>query len=127
MATKTIYLTTPQKNDFLFWTVATQCFNLGTVIIRDDATLYATIRKTSTSTSLQVLEQSTKQYTGTKGLRVEIDIPASDHIKVASEAVQPIEAGGKTVGCCYNFCIEDYIDEDYNDFYINIVSWNKKW
>lgn len=126
MATKTIYLTQPQKNDFLFWTIASQCQFTGTVVIRDNATIYSTVRKTSESTDVQVLEQSTRQYTGVDGLRVEINIPLSINIKVASESASPIKVGDKTVGCCYNLCIEDYIDDDYNDFYINIVAWNKK-
>ena len=32
----------------------------------------------------------------------------------------------RKVGYVYDFCIEDWTDDDYNDVYVNIVGWAKK-
>lgn len=126
MAKEVIYLKAPKNQDFLFWTVCSQCQFLGTVVIRDDQTVYTVIRKVSPSTDVQVLEQSSRQYLGTSGLRVEIDVPVANHLWIASKEGTPISAEGIGIGNFYNLCIEDSYDRDYNDFYINIVAWHKK-
>lgn len=126
MASKTIFLPDVKNGDFLFWTVTSQCQFLGSIRILDDRQLYTRIPKNDPDVRMQVLEQSYKTYTGGPNLRVEIDIPRAAHVYVAEEKGQPIQGGGNTVGYCYNFCVEDYYDADYNDFYINVVAWNKK-
>lgn len=56
----------------------------------------------------------------------------TDECNEASELKASIGANtitdnsGVTVGHSYEFCIEDWEDEDYNDIYVNVVAWNKK-
>ena len=100
MAKKKFNLTEIKKGYNIAWTVCSQCLFTGTITLTDDAgTVYFQYPKTNSSTSYQVLGQGHRDFTG--------DVLYL-HVEV------------------YSFCIEDSTDEDYNDFYINIVGWAKK-
>jgi hypothetical protein len=44
-----------------------------------------------------------------------------------SESTEPIRKNdGAIVGYVYDYCVEDGVDNDFNDFYINIASWHSK-
>lgn len=122
----TYYLREFKNNDFMLWSVCSQCYNTFTVTIRDDSKVYATIPKRTTSTSLQKLEQNSAFYTGGNNLRVEIyfDNPRAD-VDNSPVSGGILDKQANTVGYSYTFCIEDADDKDYNDAYITIVGWRK--
>lgn len=126
MATKTFNLSEVKTGNFIFWTVCSQCQNLGTVVIRDNTKVYATIKKNSCSTQFTLLAQDHNIYTGGSNFRIEVDIPNSKTIDSSSQSYAITDKEMNSVGHGYNICIEDAGDKDYNDIYIDFVAWNKK-
>lgn len=65
-----------QKGDYMVWSVCSQAERNALVVLRDDKTVYATIKKTSHSTELQDLTNGTKGcfYGGGGNLRFEVTI-----------------------------------------------------
>lgn len=124
---ETYYLQEFKKGDFMLWSVCSQCRNKFTVVIRDDSTTYATIKKTDTSVELEKLSQNSAFYKGGENLRIEITFEdKSVDIKESIVCGGIVDGHSKTVGYSYTYCLEDYIDEDYNDIYISVIAWNKK-
>jgi hypothetical protein len=115
-----------EKNDYMCWHVCSQCYNLGTVVLRDDSTQYFTAEKTSTSTDLQHIAKGGDFYKGGSNLRFEINIPASKNITASVSRDGITDGKGANVGALNTFCVEDSTDQDYNDLYINIAAWHKK-
>lgn len=127
MATVTLKLDRIRRGDFIFWTVCTQSYFYADIVISDDQRIYARMSKQKRSPELQVLEQSFSTYTGAPGLQVEINIPESESIMISDHDQMPItDNTAAEIGYCYNFCIEDGTDRDFNDIYINIVAWKNR-
>jgi hypothetical protein len=47
-------------------------------------------------------------------------------LDVSSSSNAILDKQSNTVGFVYDYCVEDWLDKDYNDYYINIVGWTKK-
>lgn len=127
MANKeTYFLREFKKGDYMLWSVCSQCYNLFTVVIRDDTKIYKMISKTSTDCTLQKLEQGGDFYTGGANLRVEL-IFNDGNVDIRESIVSGgiTDRRANTVGYTYSYCIEDAWDNDYNDAYINVVAWRK--
>lgn len=116
-----------KKNDYMVWHVCTQCLNLGKIVFKDDSKTYFSVEKSSYSTDLQHIGQGGAFYEGGSNLRIELTVYNSGVDQKASiNSFGITDNVGGIVGNGYNFCIEDGTDNDYNDFYINVVAWNKK-
>ena len=126
MAKKEFKLTEIKKGYNIAWTVCSQCLFTGTITLTDNAgKVYFQYPKTNRSTSYQVLGQGYHDFTGDV-LYLYVDIPESAEINQSITANNVTDSHAGKVGQVYSFCIEDSTDEDYNDFYINIVGWAKK-
>ncbi len=126
MAKDTKFLRNFKKGDYLVWSVCSQCYYTGKVTMKDDTKTYFTAEKTSPITSLQNLGKGSVDYAGGANLRIEIDVPQSTGLDVTNQSSAILDKKSNNVGFVYDFCVEDSDDDDYNDFYINIVGWNKK-
>lgn len=126
MAKKEFKLTEIKKGYNIAWAVCSQCLFTGTITLTDNAgKVYFQYPKTNRSTSYQVLGQGYHDFTGDV-LYLYVDIPESAEINQSITANNVTDSHAGKVGQVYSFCIEDSTDEDYNDFYINIVGWAKK-
>lgn len=124
---ETFYLAEFKNNDYMLWSVCSQCYNTFTVRILDDKKEYAKVKKSNTSTDVQKLEQKADFYGGGGNLRVEVEF--NDHSVDIKESIISggvVDAHSNTVGYSYTYCLEDWEDEDYNDVYITITAWRKK-
>lgn len=127
MAKKEFNLTEIKKGYNIAWYVCTQTASTPlTVKLSDEnGKQYFSCSKNNGSTNLQILNQGHADVMG-ESLKLEIDIPASKEIKQSITANNVTDSVANKVGQVYAFCIEDWIDEDYNDIYVNIVGWSKK-
>ncbi len=126
MASQKYILMEIKKGYNLSWYVCSQCYYTGTIKLYDDTgKVYFTCSKTSGSTSYQSLAQGHDDFTGNE-LYLSVEIPQSTKIQQSITANSVTDAHAVKVGQVYGFCIEDYNDEDYNDFYIDVVGWAKK-
>ncbi len=124
--TLTLYLNNIQANDFMTWNVFTQCGNTGKVVLRDDDKPYFEAKKDTHGGDLQHLCHGGARYDGGKNLRVEVTVDTTVEIDVSKVLGVITDKESHTVGFVYDFFVEDDIDNDYNDFSINIASWKKK-
>jgi len=126
MSTTTQFLRQFKKGNFMCCNVCTQCYNTGTVTVKDDRKTYFVAKKTTTSTALQHLLSAGADYEGGNNLRVEFQVDTHAALDVAAFSNAILDKKGEVVGHVYSFCLEDSFDADYNDFYVNIVAWDKK-
>jgi hypothetical protein len=115
-----------KKGDYMCWHVCSQCANTGSVVLRDDSTVYFEAKKASRSTDLQHLKQGGAYYTGGTNLRVEFTVDTGTELQTSSSGDGILDNKGRNVGFIYTFCIEDSVDSDFNDFYVNVVAWKRK-
>jgi len=129
MGTKAIYtLDTFKKTEFMYWTVSSQAGSKATIILRDDNKIYFTAKKLVEDWNLLTLEQGCARYDGGRNLRIEIEV--YDHpeifIKQSINSYNITTDTAVTVGSGFNICVEDHLDNDFNDYFISIVAWKKK-
>lgn len=127
MAKKEFNLTEIKKGYNISWYVCTQTASYPVAVeLRDDSgKVYFNEPKKNGSTELQVLAQGHEDCVG-NNLKLIVDIPNSKEIKQSITANNVTDSVANKVGQVYAFCIEDWVDEDYNDVYINIVGWLKR-
>ena len=127
MANSTMmFLENFQKGDYMCWHVCSQCSNRGTVILRDNDKVYFTADKKDYNMSIQHLSEGFAQYTGGRDLRIEITVHENCNLHVSMSGDAILDTKGRNVGFIYDYCVEDGSDDDFNDFFINIVAWRKK-
>lgn len=115
------------KNDYMVWHVCTQTSSKGKVELKDDTQTYFSIEKGNTRADLQHLIQGGSFYTGGAHLRLEVTIYNTTSKQDASVTSAGINTrSGENVGITYNICVEDAVDMDYNDYYINLAAWRKQ-
>lgn len=120
----TIKLDSFDTGEYLSWFVTTQAAYTVHVKLKDDSNVYIDDSKSNISI-MPPLAVDSKQYKG-KNLVLEIYIPQSNDVKVIPSMTSIITDTGKVVGHSFTCCGEDWIDGDYNDFYINIVGWKSR-
>ncbi len=114
-----------EKGECLSCFVATQASNRITVTLKDDTNEYFKWTDKDNSARTAVEAVGNKIYAGSN-LVLEISIPQSSGIKTIPSMVDIITETGRVVG--HNFCCsgEDWKDDDYNDFYVNVIGWKSK-
>lgn len=114
------------KGYFLAWNVSTQCWNSVNVTLKVGNTVYFTGGKDNRNTGLQMIAQGgrTHDCDGAPILTITVNEASTLKQNVTSGAINNHRAC--KIGYIYNFCIEDYTDDDYNDVYVNIIGWEKK-
>ncbi|MCD8136346.1 MAG: hypothetical protein LUH01_10535 [Parabacteroides gordonii] len=118
-----------KKGDYMVWSVCSQAERTAMVELKDDSYVYATINKTSHSTELQDLTSGTKGclYKGGRNLRFEVTIFDASAPQQGCKSVNGIlDKKARFVGRTMSICIEDGIDNDFNDLYITLTSWKNK-
>lgn len=120
----TIELKEFETGEYLSWFVTSQAANKVTVTLRDDKTQYFSESKDTTNIE-PPLAVGSNRYVG-KNLVLEISIPQSDEIRPLPAMHPIISDTGKVLGHSFTCCGEDWSDNDYNDFYINLVGWKSK-
>ena len=129
MATKaTYFLQNISSGNFMLWNVCSQAGSKAKIVLKDDTKVYFTIEKKTFDHNLIKLGQDSADYKGGSNLRLEIEV--TDHpdldIRQSINSYNITDQKSNIVGCGYAYCIEDHEDDDYNDYYIDIVAWNKK-
>lgn len=125
MAKKEYKLPEIKAGMFMCWNVCTQTSAKHTITLKDKTgKSYFVYTKDNTSASYQFLGQGNSDVKGE--LILTVDCPESAELKQSIDANTITDSSGGTVGHGYEFCIEDWTDEDYNDVYIDIVAWSKK-
>lgn len=114
------------KGYFLAWNVSTQCANTVNVSLKVGNTEYFSANKTDSNAKLQLIGQGSRVHDcdGTPVLTITINESSEIKSSFTSGAINDQRA--RKIGYVYDFCLEDGIDDDYNDVYINIVGWAKK-
>lgn len=101
------------------------CGSTGTIVVKDDSKTYATFNKTSTSDKYQYLGNASATYAGGENLRVEINVAHSGiqiDIKQIVNNNNLVDSNGNIVGTVYVIAIEEWTDNDYNDYVITIIA-----
>lgn len=106
------------------WFVTTQAAYNVHVYLRDNSRPYINNGQ-STTDPMPPLSYGSAEKIG-KNLVLEISIPQSEEIRALPSMHTIITETGKVVGHSFTCCGEDWKDNDYNDFYIHIVSWNSR-
>ncbi len=122
----TYFLPNIKANDYILWHVCSRTASMATIVLKDDKKTYFTANKTNDSVVLQWLAQNADTYTGGANLRIEIELKGDKenwNIKQSINSYNITDQQAKIVGCGYGFCVEDWEDNDYGDYCINVVAW----
>lgn len=122
--TVTIRLDEFETGEYLSWFVTTQAAYKVTVTLKDDKNVYFSEDKESIAIK-PPLSVGSEVYAG-KNLVLEVSIPQSEDVRVLPSMNTMITDTGKILGHALTCCGEDWTDNDYNDFYINLVGWKSK-
>lgn len=126
MANKVITFEGHKKGYNLCWYVCTQSWSKSVIRLYDNkGKEYFVVNKNLNDSSFHVWSQGNADFTGDK-LFLSIDIPDSKEIKHSLMDTNINDSKGEQIGHVNALCIEDYIDEDYNDIYVNVTGWSKK-
>lgn len=120
----TIQLGKFEKGEYLSWFVTTQAANEVTVTLKDSKKTYFSAKKKSINIA-PPLAVGNADYVGSN-LVLEVSIPQSKEIRSIPSMNTIISDTGKVLGHSFTCCGEDWIDDDFNDFYVNIVGWKSK-
>lgn len=123
-----------RNGDAVFISACSQCASKATITFNglDKAIV---LKKTNSSCNLQRLEGEYSAIKRGVPLSFSIDIFDQDGIdeknkvmKVTQHITVLTDKDGKEQGVCYVYNIEDVAngDEDFNDYYINVVAWHRK-
>ena len=126
MASRTIKLTNIKEGTFLSWFATTQADFNTTMVLKDSKKTY--FDKTRKDTNIEPpMAQGSGYYTG-KDLEVTINVPKAkdEDFKTFINTFTLLDPSGKEVGYSFTVCGEDYTDNDYNDFYLNVMAWKSK-
>lgn len=125
MAKLNFYLSEFSKNDFLFWTVSTQCEKVVCVRLIVNGKVFFEAKKTDSDKTLKVIRQD---YGTIAADNPELYIEVDDSTSLQQSIVSGLIADNKKqrVGFVYDYCIETGDDNLFNDVYINVVGWKRK-
>jgi hypothetical protein len=104
------------------------CGSTGTITLLDDSKTYATLKKDDVGINTRFLGYGSGIYDGAPNLRVELNI---SHVNYAIK-LKPLvnhwtisDCNGAIKGGVYNIAVDDWTDDDYNDYVITVVSTKK--
>jgi hypothetical protein len=121
MAQQVIPLTLINQGWYMSWFMATQAaFNIC-VTLKDSGQTYVDNRCRQ-STSFGVLDQGFSRVGGSN-MSLTVDIASSDKILVVNHPVVVPNVKGIVVAQGYVLAFEDADDQDFNDLYCTIMSW----
>lgn len=112
------------KGYFISWFVTTQAANNVTVTIKDNKHEYLLNSKQSTDIRPE-LGVGADIVKG-DGLKVIVRVDNAKHLIGSPHSNDITTDNGTVVGKEFTLCLEDYIDEDYNDVAISIIGWKSK-
>lgn len=127
-ATSQCILTNVKRGQRMTMSATSNCWSIGTIILKDDADTYITLDNDEATNTHQILGIKSKKYKGGKNLRVEIKIESSKYdinIKQFVSNTNMINSAGEIIGNIYTIAIEDLSDNEYNDFVITVLITNK--
>jgi hypothetical protein len=124
MAKKTLKLSNLQRGEFMSFFATTQAAFSITLKLYDDQTTYFEATRSSTDIN-PPLADGNAFYVG-NDLSLEITINSSNEIRQFINTFSLLTPKGDEIGHSYTVCGEDSIDEDFNDFYVNVMGWKAK-
>ncbi len=125
MAKKDYKLPEIKAGMYMCWNVCTQTGRTGSVTLADKSGhVYFSYKKDFKDSSLHFLGQGHGEVKGE--LVLTIDCLEASELKQSIDANTITDNVGITVGQGYEFCIEDWTDDDYNDVYVDVVAWYRK-
>ena len=123
---ETYYIGGLKKGNLMLWDITSQCSNTFSVTIKDDDQTYVEINKNNYVKELNLLSHEAAIYEGGSNLRIEVVFDNENvQIKTANASGSIRNEKGKSIGCIYNYSLEDGNDSDYNDAVISLTSWKK--
>jgi len=114
------------RGNLIAWNVTSQCGYKGTLTLKSGNETLFSISKTTVDHNLILLGNGNTTITTDNTLKLIIDIPQSSIVKSSIVSGAITDKMAKKVGYIYDLCIEDSNDDDYNDFYVNIVGWKNQ-
>lgn len=112
------------KDYYMSWCVTTQADNTIRVKLYDDTTTYFDRSRRSVDI-LPPLALDASNVHGNE-LRLYIESSGSFPLKNNIVSYDITKKNGERVGKICDICIEDYLDDDYNDVCVSLVAWKKK-
>lgn len=120
------YLNNINQGDIMFWSLCSQTASTGSIVLKDDNQTYFNKIKDDSSTNLEVIANDSAVYGGGANLRIEVVLNDGCNINQIINSYNITDPSSKTLGCAYNYFLEDSTDNDFNDYYINVVAWKNK-
>lgn len=114
------------KGYFLAWEVLSQTASTGIITLKAGNKTYFTASKNNSTTGLLLLAQDSADYNQNETLTLTVTVNGATQLKQSLTSGAINDEKARKVGYTYSFCIEDWTDNDYNDYYINIVGWARK-
>lgn len=109
---------------FMSWFITTQAASKVTVTLLDNGRRYVSASKQSTNIDPPLAcGYATVEN---DGLKVVVEVNNNYNLLGDPHSNDITTDNGSVVGKEFTLCLEDYIDEDYNDVAISIIGWKSK-
>jgi hypothetical protein len=123
MATKICNVNIP-NGWFMSWFVTTQAGNKVTVKLADSKTTY--FEKSKQSTNIDPPLDIGYGFVEGSDIKLTVTVPAATALKGEPHANDILTTNGIIIGKEFTMCLEDWIDNDYNDIAISITAWKTR-
>ena len=112
------------KDYYMSWCVTTQADNTIKVKLYDSVSVYVN----GSRRSIDIMPPLAINASNVNGEHLRLYIESSGIHKLKSNLVSYnlTAKNGAAVGIIYDICIEDYIDDDYNDVCVTIIAWKNR-
>ncbi len=119
-----VYLTEINTGDVMVWSACAQTSYQGDLTLMDDTETYASIHKDNGG-GIDLLGSGKAFYNGGENLRIVLSMPESSDLHYQAFTNPILKPSEEVAGTITSICYEDSINEDFNDFYFNIVAWRE--
>ena len=111
------------KGQYMSWFITTQAANRINVRLFDSAKTYVDSNKASIYIDPPLAQGAA--FVEGDNLKLEISSSGWNDIRTWQNMSDILSDSCKPVGKSFSLAAEDYTDDDYNDVYVSISSWNK--
>lgn len=112
------------KGLFMNWTMFTQAGFTINVTLKDSAQTY--VQASRTNTNINPPMAIGNSTIAGNSMQLVVDIPQSSGIKSVINSYNVLRPDGTPAGYGFDLCVEDSVDQDYNDLYVSLICWLAK-
>jgi len=123
---RTITLEHIKKGDIIYIDACSQCGSTARITLEGVSPTIELVKDTDNRNLTKLKGEFSAEKKDEGPVQLKISIEKGSQMKVIKTGTILSDIEGIEKGLQYSFCIEDSIDNDFNDYFITVVAWHKK-